>query len=74
MCFEYVAEHLDTVESFWSFVIETLSLSVPFLCVGNAREPLVYFTRPHLDLGELLVGVYGTHGDNTHLFHVCITY
>ncbi|XP_026221932.1 hydrocephalus-inducing protein homolog [Anabas testudineus] len=56
MCFQYVADQLDTVESFWSFVIETLSLSVPFLCVGHTREPLVYFSRPHLDLGELLVG------------------
>nr|XP_019962004.1 PREDICTED: hydrocephalus-inducing protein homolog [Paralichthys olivaceus] len=56
MCFEYVAERLDVVESFWSFVIETLSLSLPFLCVGKTREPLVYLSRPHLDLGELLVG------------------
>ncbi|XP_071313817.1 hydrocephalus-inducing protein homolog isoform X2 [Trachinotus anak] len=56
MCFEYRAEQLDVVESFWSFVIETLSLSVPFLCVGNTREPLVYLNKPHLDLGELLVG------------------
>ncbi|XP_022605572.1 hydrocephalus-inducing protein homolog [Seriola dumerili] len=56
MHFEYIAEQLDVVESFWSFVIETLSLSVPFLCVGNTREPLVYLNKPHLDLGELLVG------------------
>ncbi|GAA6221266.1 hydrocephalus-inducing protein homolog [Lates japonicus] len=56
MCFEYIAEQLDTVESFWSFVTETLSLSFPFLCVGNTREPLVYLNRAHIDLGELLVG------------------
>ncbi|XP_070763174.1 hydrocephalus-inducing protein homolog [Enoplosus armatus] len=56
VCFEYVAEQPDVVESFWSFVIETLSLSVPFLCVGTTREPLVYLDRPHLDFGELLVG------------------
>ncbi|XP_075327326.1 hydrocephalus-inducing protein homolog [Odontesthes bonariensis] len=59
MCFEYVAEQQDAVESIWSFVIETLSLSVPFLFVGTAREPLVYLDRPHLDLGELLVGHKG---------------
>ncbi|XP_028313928.1 hydrocephalus-inducing protein homolog [Gouania willdenowi] len=54
--FEYVAEQLlDTVESVWSFTIETLSLSVPFLCVGTSREPLVYFDRAHLDFGELLL-------------------
>ncbi|XP_035521672.1 hydrocephalus-inducing protein homolog [Morone saxatilis] len=56
VCFEYAAEQLDAVKSFWSFVIETLSLSVPFLCVGTTREPLVYLDRPHLDFGELLVG------------------
>ncbi|XP_030281249.1 hydrocephalus-inducing protein homolog isoform X1 [Sparus aurata] len=56
VCFEYIAEQMDAVESFWSFVIETLSLSVPFLCVGTTREPLVYLDRPHLDFGELLVG------------------
>ncbi|XP_026166304.1 hydrocephalus-inducing protein-like isoform X3 [Mastacembelus armatus] len=56
MCFEYVPEQLEVVESSWSFVIETQSLSVPFLCVGNSREPCVYLTKPHLDLGDLLVG------------------
>ncbi|XP_041651130.1 hydrocephalus-inducing protein homolog [Cheilinus undulatus] len=56
VCFEYVAQQMDVVESFWSFVIETLSLSIPFLCVGNAREPNVYLDRPHLDFGEVLVG------------------
>ncbi|KAG7521590.1 hydrocephalus-inducing protein-like [Solea senegalensis] len=56
MCFEYVVEELDVVESYWSFVTETLSLSTPFLCVGNTREPLVYLSRPHLDFGELIVG------------------
>ncbi|CAG6023165.1 unnamed protein product [Menidia menidia] len=56
VCFEYIADQPDTVESFWTFVIETVSLSVPFLLVGTTREPLVYFQRPHLDLGELLVG------------------
>nr|XP_020443912.1 hydrocephalus-inducing protein-like isoform X2 [Monopterus albus] len=56
MWFEYVTEQLGVVESFWRFVVETLSLSVPFLCVGNTREPRVYFSRPHLNLGDLLVG------------------
>ncbi|XP_034061831.1 LOW QUALITY PROTEIN: hydrocephalus-inducing protein homolog [Gymnodraco acuticeps] len=56
VCFQYVAEQMEAVESFWSFVIETLSLCVPFLCVGTTKEPLVYLHRPHLDFGELLVG------------------
>ncbi|KAM6936867.1 hydrocephalus-inducing protein homolog [Xenentodon cancila] len=56
MSFEYVADQQDTVESRWSFVIETLSLTIPFLCVGTAREPIVYLDIPHLDFGELLIG------------------
>ncbi|KAL6104703.1 hydin [Pungitius sinensis] len=56
VCFEYVAEQFEAVESIWSFMIESLSLSVPFLCVGTTKEPLVYLDRPHLDFGELLVG------------------
>ncbi|KAM3592002.1 uncharacterized protein V6R79_011190 [Siganus canaliculatus] len=54
--FEYVAEQMDAVESSWSFVIDALSLTVPFLCVGTAREPLVYLDRPYFNFGELLVG------------------
>ncbi|CAI5655386.1 unnamed protein product [Oreochromis niloticus] len=56
VCFEYVAEQLDAVESFWTFMVDTLSLSVPFLCVGTAREPITYLDRPHFDFGELLIG------------------
>lgn len=56
VCFEYVAEQLDAVESFWTFIVDTLSLSVPFLCVGTAREPITYLDRPHFDFGELLLG------------------
>ncbi|XP_054633597.1 hydrocephalus-inducing protein homolog [Dunckerocampus dactyliophorus] len=56
VCFKYVAEQVDDVESYWSFVIETLSLSVPFLCVGIMREPFLYFNKSHLDFGEQLVG------------------
>nr|XP_057932234.1 hydrocephalus-inducing protein homolog isoform X2 [Doryrhamphus excisus] len=56
VCFKYVAEQVDDVESYWSFVIETLSLSIPFLCVGIMREPLLYFDKSHIDFGEQLVG------------------
>lgn len=61
MCLEYVAEQSGVVESFWSFTIETLSLSIPFLWVGTSREPLVYLNRAHLNLGDLLVGVLHTY-------------
>lgn len=57
MCFDYFPEQQDPVESFWSFLVESLSLSLPFLLVGTAREPLVFLNMPHLDFGEVLVGV-----------------
>lgn len=56
-CFEYVSEKINVVHSSWSFVIESLSLSVPFLCVGITREPQLYFTKRQLDFGELPLGM-----------------
>lgn len=55
-CFEYVSERIKLVHSSWSFVIESLSLSVPFLCVGITREPQLYFSKRQLDFGELPLG------------------
>lgn len=54
--FEYVSEKVSVVHSSWSFVIEPLSLSVPFLCVGITREPQLYFRKRQIDFGELPVG------------------
>lgn len=51
-------EQLGAMESLWSFVIDPVSLSIPFLCVGSAREPHVYLDRTHIDFGEVLVGMY----------------
>lgn len=56
VCFEYEAKQVEVVESLWTFCMDTLSLSVPFLLVGITREPLVYLDRAHLDFGELPVG------------------
>ncbi|XP_061629909.1 hydrocephalus-inducing protein homolog [Phyllopteryx taeniolatus] len=56
MCFKYVAEQVKDVESFWSFVIEALSLSMSFLCVGTMKEPLIHFDKSHIDFGEQLIG------------------
>ncbi|KAM8861524.1 hydrocephalus-inducing protein homolog isoform 3-T3 [Synchiropus picturatus] len=56
MSFQYLAKQLDVVESCWSFTIEALSLSFPFLCVGSTREPVVYLEKPHLDFGERVIG------------------
>ncbi|XP_051727085.1 hydrocephalus-inducing protein homolog [Ctenopharyngodon idella] len=54
--FEYQVLNLDLVESFWTFLIPEHNLSLPFLLVGTANEPIVYIDRAHLNLGSLLLG------------------
>ncbi|KAG7468631.1 hypothetical protein MATL_G00145140 [Megalops atlanticus] len=77
ICFEFVARELLLVESFWTFLIAEQGVSVPFLLVGTAREPVVYLDRAHLNLGSLLVGrevretVYMVNAENTP-FHFAI--
>ncbi|KAJ3596852.1 hypothetical protein NHX12_003252 [Muraenolepis orangiensis] len=53
---EYTPEQHGRAESSWSFLVESLTLSVPFLLVGSSREPQVYLDTTHLDLGDVLVG------------------
>ncbi|KAL6479129.1 hypothetical protein MHYP_G00125620 [Metynnis hypsauchen] len=54
--FKFQAKELDLVESFWTFLIPEHKLSVPFLLVGTATEPVVYIDHAHLNLGSLLIG------------------
>ncbi|XP_062860193.1 hydrocephalus-inducing protein homolog [Trichomycterus rosablanca] len=54
--FKYHAQELDLVESFWTFLITEHKLSVPFLLVGTAHDPVVYIDHTHLNLGSRLVG------------------
>ncbi|MFT7810485.1 hydrocephalus-inducing protein homolog isoform X1 [Arapaima gigas] len=54
--FEFQARDLETVESFWTFLIPEQSISVPFLLVGVASDPKVYMDRVHVNLGSLLLG------------------
>ncbi|ESO91099.1 hypothetical protein LOTGIDRAFT_122343, partial [Lottia gigantea] len=54
--FEFVSNQLGIVESFWRFVIPDQNISVPFLLVGNAREPDVSLDRSHLNFKALLIG------------------
>lgn len=68
VCFEYAAAQVEEVESSWSFVLEAPPLSVPFLLVGVARDPLVYLDKAHLDFGELPVGRWR---DGVQPFHLC---
>ncbi|NXE09199.1 HYDIN protein, partial [Lophotis ruficrista] len=56
MKFEFIPRHLDITESFWVFTIPEQSISVPFLLVGNATDPLVTLDRSHLNFPLLLIG------------------
>ncbi|NWI09406.1 HYDIN protein, partial [Crypturellus soui] len=60
--FEFIPQHLDITESFWLFTIPEQSVSIPFLLVGHATDPLVSLDRSHLNFHSLLVGheVYQT--------------
>ncbi|XP_009996299.1 PREDICTED: hydrocephalus-inducing protein homolog [Chaetura pelagica] len=54
--FEFIPRHLDITESFWVFRIPEQSISVPFLLVGTATDPLVALDRCHLNFQLLLIG------------------
>ncbi|XP_071670318.1 hydrocephalus-inducing protein homolog isoform X2 [Patagioenas fasciata] len=56
MKFEFIPRHLDITESSWVFAIPEQSMSVPFLLVGNATDPLVTLDRSHLNFHLLLIG------------------
>ncbi|NXK09844.1 HYDIN protein, partial [Herpetotheres cachinnans] len=56
MKFEFMPRHLGTTESFWVFTIPEQSVSVLFLLVGNASDPLVTLNRSHLNFQLLLIG------------------
>ncbi|XP_054856814.1 hydrocephalus-inducing protein homolog [Eublepharis macularius] len=54
--FEFIPEHLDITESFWTFTIPEHSLSVPFLLVGHTVDPAVSLDRYHINFHSLLIG------------------
>ncbi|KAM6300471.1 hydrocephalus-inducing protein homolog [Aegotheles albertisi] len=54
--FVFIPRHLDITESFWVFTIPEQSISIPFLLVGNATDPLVTLDRSHLNFQLLLIG------------------
>ncbi|NXG68880.1 HYDIN protein, partial [Baryphthengus martii] len=56
MKFEFIPWHLDITESFWVFTIPEQNISVPFLLVGNATDPLVTLDRSHLNFHSLVIG------------------
>lgn len=61
--FEYSATQLDIVESFWRFTIPEQNINIPFLLVGQAKEPDIIMDRSHMNFKALLIG-------NVGLFHI----
>ncbi|VEL39083.1 unnamed protein product [Protopolystoma xenopodis] len=57
---DMVLRKLGLVESSWRFTVIALgldpALTVPFLIVGQAREPQVLFETSHLNIKGVLVG------------------
>ncbi|XP_072135349.1 hydrocephalus-inducing protein homolog isoform X2 [Mobula birostris] len=54
--FKFVPQQLGVTESFWSFRIPQLNISVPFLLCGIASEPAVSFDRSHINYKFVLLG------------------
>ncbi|KAJ3206444.1 hypothetical protein HDU82_004517 [Entophlyctis luteolus] len=49
-------EVIDVKESFWTFSILDHNISIPFLLVGHALEPNLFFDRVSVNFKSLLVG------------------
>ena len=54
--FDFVSHDLGITESFWMFKIPEQNISVPFLLVGETKDPAVMFDRSHLNFKALLIG------------------
>ena len=53
--FQFHAQHLGTLESFWKFYIPEHDLYVPFLVVCTANEPSITFDRSHVQFKPILL-------------------
>lgn len=54
--FDFLSHDLGITESFWIFQIPEQSISVPFLLVGETKDPAIMFDRSHLNFKALLIG------------------
>uniref|UniRef100_G3VZI4 HYDIN axonemal central pair apparatus protein n=1 Tax=Sarcophilus harrisii TaxID=9305 RepID=G3VZI4_SARHA len=54
--FQFTPQCLELTEAFWTFLIPEHSISVPFLLVGRATDPLISLDVPHLTFSSLLMG------------------
>ncbi|XP_015443273.1 hydrocephalus-inducing protein homolog isoform X1 [Pteropus alecto] len=54
--FQFTPSHLDITEAFWTFLIPEHNITVPFLLVGKASDPLINLNKSHLNFSCLLIG------------------
>ncbi|XP_032469168.1 hydrocephalus-inducing protein homolog [Phocoena sinus] len=54
--FQFTPFHLDVSEAFWTFLIPEHNITVPFLLVGKATDPLINLDKSHLNFSCLLIG------------------
>ncbi|KAJ8785780.1 hypothetical protein J1605_006740 [Eschrichtius robustus] len=54
--FQFTPFHLDISEAFWTFLIPEHNITVPFLLVGKATDPLINLDKSHLNFSCLLIG------------------
>lgn len=48
--------HLRITEAFWTFSVPEHNITVPFLLVGKASDPLVNLDKSHINFCCLLIG------------------
>ncbi|XP_016051807.1 PREDICTED: hydrocephalus-inducing protein homolog [Miniopterus natalensis] len=56
IAFQFMPMHLNITEAFWTFLVPEHNITVPFLLVGKASDPLVNLNKSHLNLSCLLIG------------------
>nr|XP_023493063.1 hydrocephalus-inducing protein homolog isoform X2 [Equus caballus] len=54
--FQFMPLHLDVTEAFWTFLIPEHNITVPFLLVGKATDPLINLDKSHINFSCLLIG------------------
>lgn len=56
MTFTFLPRKLGRTQSWWKFHIAKKNISIPFLLIGNCREPNVFFNLSHFLMKPVLVG------------------
>nr|KAF6318524.1 HYDIN axonemal central pair apparatus protein [Pipistrellus kuhlii] len=54
--FQFMPLHLRITEAFWTFSVPEHNITVPFLLVGKASDPLVNLDKSHINFCCLLIG------------------